>query len=326
MKERAPDIEAPVHIWVVGSTMIDMITYAPRIPDAGQTIVGDAFSLGFGGKGANQAVMAKRLGARVSVINCLGSDVFGDMTIENFLSEGIDTSHVTRTAEVSSGVAPIWVEPNGENRIICVPGANFKIGPEEAAGVIERAEQVDLVLGQLEMLQQTTAAAFQAGHARGAHSVLNPAPSAELIPELLEATDWLVPNEFEFADITSGLLRRSVDPFKPRDVSDAVLRLGVRIAVTLGERGAALCDRHGEVHYVAPPVVTAHDTTGAGDAFVGAFAYGLANGQSEMESLRLGCACAAVSVTRSGTQKSFPRGAELNDARAWAQQPESFEF
>jgi ribokinase len=98
------------------------------------------------------------------------------------------------------------------------------------------------------------------------------------------------------------------------------LRLGVRVVVTLGERGAELCDQHGEVHYVAPPVVTARDTTGAGDAFVGAFAYGLANGRSEMESLRLGCACAAMSVTRTGTQKSFPRGAELVAARAWAQQ------
>jgi ribokinase len=302
--------------------MIDMITYAPRIPSAGQTIVGDAFSLGFGGKGANQAVMARRLGARVSVINCLGSDVFGDMTLENFRSEGIDVSHITRTAEVSSGVAPIWVEPNGSNRIICVPGANFKIGPDEATRVIEQAEQVDLVLGQLEMLQETTAAAFRAGQSRGARCVLNPAPSAELLPELLRATDWLVPNEFEFADIASGLLQRSVDPFQLHDISDVARALGVRVAVTLGERGAALCDRHEEVHYVAPPVVTAHDTTGAGDAFVGAFAYGLASNLSAMQSLRLGCACAAISVRRPGTQKSFPRGAELDAARAWAQNRE----
>src|SRR5579884_3461027 len=104
-----------VNIWVVGSTMIDMITYTKRVPNAGETIIGDTFSLGFGGKGANQSVMARRLGASVAMVNCLGTDVFGDMTIENFQREGIDVSHITRTSDVSSGVAPIWVEPDGTN-------------------------------------------------------------------------------------------------------------------------------------------------------------------------------------------------------------------
>jgi ribokinase len=302
--------------------MIDMITYAPRTPAAGETIVGDTFSLGFGGKGANQAVMARRLGVGVSVISCLGTDVFGDMTIENFRAEGIQVSHVARTAGVSSGVAPIWVEPDGTNRIIVVPGANLEIGPDEAVRVIEQAEQVDLVLGQLEMRQETTAAAFRAGRERGARCVLNPAPSATLLPALLDATDWLVPNELEFAAIASGLLHRSVDPFEPGDIADVARRLGVNVVVTLGERGVALFGSDGEVHFVAPPAVTPADTTGAGDAFVGAFAYGLANDWPEMESVRLGCACAATSVTRSGTQKSFPRGEELDIARAWAQQDE----
>jgi ribokinase len=300
--------------------MIDMITYAPRTPSAGETIVGDSFSLGFGGKGANQSVMARRLGATVSVISCLGTDVFGDMTVGNFQAEGIDVSHVTRAAGVSSGVAPIWVEPDGTNRIIVVPGANLEIGPEEAAGIIEQAERVDLVLGQLEMRQETTAAAFRAGRSRGARCVLNPAPSADLIPELLEATDWIVPNEHEFADIVSGLLRRSVDPSRTEDVAAAAQQLGVRVVVTLGEQGAALCDPKGKVQRVTPPAVAATDTTGAGDAFVGAFAYGLAGGWSEMEAVRLGCACAAMSVTRPGTQKSFPRGEEMDVARAWAKE------
>jgi ribokinase len=128
-----------------------------------------------------------------------------------------------------------------------------------------------------------------------------------------------VPNELEFAEIASKHVQRHVDPFLPQDIADLAQRLGVRIVVTLGERGAALCGRDGQVEYVAPPAVTAYDTTGAGDAFVGAFAYALAGGQSELEAVRLGCACAAMSVTRSGTQKSFPRGEELDMARSWGQ-------
>jgi ribokinase len=308
-----------MNIWVVGSTMIDMIAYANRIPGPGETVVGQRFQMGFGGKGANQAVMARRLGADVGIINCLGTDVFGDQTIENFQSLGIDTRFVTRTAQVSSGVAPIWVEPNGTNRIICVPGANFAMGPEESSAAIHEAERVDLVLGQFEMLQETTAGAFRAARERGAPTVLNPAPAAPPLPELLRATDWLVPNEVEFAEIATPIIGRPADARRPRDVADLADTLGLRVVVTIGEKGAALCRAGGEVEYIPPPRVQAVDTTGAGDAFVGAFCYGLAGGMTEEEAVRLGCACAALSVTRPGTQISFPQGDELDRARTWAQ-------
>jgi ribokinase len=307
-----------MNIWVVGSTMIDMIAYSDRVPGPGETVVGQRFQMGFGGKGANQAVMARRLGAEVGIINCLGTDVFGDQTVENFESLGIDTRFVTRTSDVSSGVAPIWVEPNGTNRIICVPGANFAMGPDEARHAIERAETVDLVLGQFEMLQETTAAAFEAGRARGAVTVLNPAPAAAPRPDLLAQTDWLVPNELEFADIATPIIGRAADAARPRDVADLATALGLRVVVTIGERGAALCRPDGAVDYIEPPTVQAVDTTGAGDAFVGAFCYGLAGAMSEAEAVRLGCACAALSVTRPGTQMSFPEGGDLDRARAWA--------
>jgi ribokinase len=311
--------EQSIDIWVVGSTMIDMITYSKRIPNAGETIVGDRFDLGFGGKGANQAVMARRLGASVGMVDCLGTDVFGDMTIANFAREGIDTTFITRTSEVSSGVAPIWVEPNGTNRIICVPGANFSLTPEEAADAIQRAPRMDLVVGQFEILQETTAGAFRAARERGVPCVLNPAPAAPPNADLLAVTDWLVPNEVEFADIATGILGRLADPFISADIADLAGMLGLRMVVTLGERGAALCHANGDVQYIEPPAVTAVDTTGAGDAFVGAFSYGLASGLGEVQAVRLGCACAASSVTRPGTQASFPRGEDLTRARAWAE-------
>jgi ribokinase len=310
-----------MNIWVVGSTMIDMIAYSDRIPGPGETVVGQDFQMGFGGKGANQAVMARRLGAEVGIINCLGTDIFGDQTIENFESLGIDTRFVTRADGVSSGVAPIWVEPSGTNRIICVPGANFAMGPDESAAAVEAAEAVDLVLAQFEMLQETAASAFRAGRARGAITVLNPAPAAAPLPELLAQTDWLVPNELEFADIATPIIGRRADAGRAQDVTDLAKALGLRVVVTIGEKGAALCRAGGEVEYIPPPAVQAVDTTGAGDAFVGAFCYGLAGGMSEDEAVRLGCACAALSVTKPGTQRSFPEGEDLDRARAWARDP-----
>jgi len=313
------DSDGPT-ICVVASTMTDMISYLPRMPNAGETIVGNGFTLGFGGKGANQAVMARRLGAVVHAIGCLGTDVFGDATVDNFRREKINISGIRRSAEASSGVAPIWVEPDGSNRIIVVPGANLLLTPEEAADSVRRAERVDVVLGQLEMLQESTTAAFQAGRERGAVCVLNPAPASSLTADLLDATDWLVPNEGEFADIGRVAMGRTLDAAQPRDVAALARNLGVRLIVTLGERGAVLCNPDFVEQYVSPPTVQVVDTTGAGDAFVGAFCYGLASGLPELHALRLGCACAAISVTRPGTQLSFPRGEELDWARQWAAQ------
>ena len=271
--------------------MVDLIAYADRLPTRGETVVGRTFALGFGGKGANQAVMASRLGARVSIVNCLGLDVFGDMTLENFEREGIDVTHVTRTAEAASGVAPIWVEPDGANRIIVVPGANERLRPEDAARALVEADTVDVVLGQLEIAEDVTAAAFAAGRERGALTVLNPAPAAILDPTLLAATDWLVPNEVE-----AGVLAPTLS---------ALAALGPRVVVTLGERGAAMLGADGESFEIPAERVDAVDTTGAGDAFVGAFAYGLATGMAAEAAVGLGCACATASVRRPGTQSSF---------------------
>src|SRR5262245_43092628 len=232
--------------------MIDLVAYADRLPARGETVVGRTFALGFGGKGANQAVMASRLGTRVSIVNCLGEDVFGDMTLENFEREGIDVTHVTRTAAAASGVAPIWVEPDGANRIIVVPGANGHLCPDDAARAIAEAGAVDVVLGQVESAQDVTAAAFAAARERGALTVLNPAPAAILAPALLAATDWLVPNEVEAAALAP--------------TTTALAALGPRLVVTLGERGASLLDADGRVVEIAAERVDAVDTTEVGRA------------------------------------------------------------
>lgn len=233
----------------------------------------------------------------------------------------IDVSGVTRTSRASSGIASIWVEPTGANRIVVVPGSNLLLEPGQAASFIRAVGHVDLVLGQFEMLQEPTEAAFRAGHERGALSVLNSAPAAHISPGLLAATDWLVVNKVEFAEIGSATLDRIVDAQAPEDTVELARRLSVRLVVTLGDQGAALCTHDFHVRFVAPPRVEAIDTTGAGDAFVGAFALDLASGLPEVEAVRLGCACAALSVTRLGTHVSFPRAREVDTARAWASNP-----
>jgi len=287
-------------IAVVGSTMIDLIAYASRVPAAGETIPGDDFHLGFGGKGANQAVMARLLGAEVAMVNALGDDVFGDMTLRNFEAFGIDTAHVTRVAG-PSGVAPIWVEPDGTNRIICVAGANAAMTPSASAAAIAALLPLEVVLGELEIPQPVTTAAFTAARARGVVTILNPAPAAEIEAELLAVADWLIPNETEFARLAGASSAATDD-----EIRTYAAATGTRIVVTLGSRGAALLGEDGVVHRIPAPDVRAIDTTGAGDAFVGAFAYGLASGLGELAAVRLGVRCASDSVLRPGTQSSFP--------------------
>jgi ribokinase len=296
----SPERSEPV-IAVVGSLNIDLVAYTARVPAAGETVIGDRFQMGFGGKGANQAVMAARLGARVSMVGALGDDVYAGMTLENLARQDVDATHVARVAG-SSGVAPIWVEPDGTNRIIVVPGANGAVDPQAAAGALRSIGRVDAVIGQLEIPQRVTAEAFRAARELGAVTILNPAPAAALDDELVAGADWLIPNETEFA-ILAGLDR--VDPSDDAAFVAFAGRIRPRLAITLGSRGAAVVTAAGSVERVPAVPVTPVDTTGAGDAFVGAFAFGLAAGLDELAAVRLGIACASDSVTRPGTQSSF---------------------
>ncbi len=289
-------------ILVVGSTMIDLIAYADRLPEAGETLLGTDFRMGFGGKGANQAVAAARFGARLALVNTVGDDGYGAETLANLEAQGVDTGYVQRVPG-SSGVAPIWVDGAGMNRIIIVPGANLHVPPElgvEAVAAVAPA----VVVGQFEIPQPVTAAAFAAARAARVTTVLNPAPAADIDAALLAATDWLVPNEHEFALIGGGPLDADEETQDAR-IEALGARLAVALVVTLGDRGAAILPRGGRVTRVPAVPVSAVDTTGAGDAFVGAFAVGLAEGWDAVDAARLGCAFAADSVTRPGTQASF---------------------
>ena len=287
-------------IVVVGSMNTDLIAYVRRAPGPGETVIGHRFQSGFGGKGANQAAMARLLGADVAFVGALGEDAYADLTLENFRRLGIDAAGVMRVPG-SSGVAPIWVEDDGTNRIIVVPGANDLLTPDHAAAAVAARDRVDVAVGQFEVPQAATAAAFAAARARGAITILNPAPAATIASDLLAVTDWLIPNESEFAALagTAG------------EAGDDALRafaagLGVRLVVTLGASGAALVGANGAVTRLPARAVTAIDTSGAGDAFVGAFAVGIAMGWPETDAVALGLACASDSVTRPGTQASFP--------------------
>ena len=290
-------------ITVVGSIMIDMISYVPRLPNAGETLIGGRFEIGFGGKGANQAVMSRRLGASVRMIACVGTDAFGDQAVANLVSQGIDAHFVYRS-HAATGVAPIWVEADGTNRIAVIPGANDDMDPEQVAKIVH-AQPSQVVIGQLEVPQPVTLAAFGAARAAGSVTMLNPAPAAEIDPELLAVTDWLIPNETEFVSLESSRLRTEVGSVSDDHVLALAASIPPRLLVTLGEAGALIVE-DGNAMRLPAPLSQVVDTTGAGDAFVGAFGYGLASGLAPADAMSLALRCASFSVSRLGTQSSFP--------------------
>jgi ribokinase len=289
-------------IAVVGSAMIDLTAYAKVIPAPGQTLEGNLFTTGFGGKRANQAVIAAHCGAQVHFIGKLGNDLFGDSIAENFKKLGIGSQFLERS-DTPNGVAHIWVDSNGENRIIIIPGANYEIESKKAVDAIESIADLAVVVAQCEIKQEVTLAAFSAAKARGCVTILNPAPYQPLSKELLDVTDWIIPNETEFKEL-----------YGQGPTSDEVLkgfRPGKNSIVTLGSEGAVLIASDGDLTRVGAPKVNAVDTTGAGDAFVGTFAFGLASGKSPEDAMKLGIKVASMSVTLKGAQSSYPSQAEI---------------
>lgn len=292
----------PAVIAVVGSAMMDLTAYAQILPEPGQTLAGQHFTTGFGGKGANQAVMAAHCGAEVHFIGKLGEDVFGGSILDNFVKVGINTDYVERS-KTPTGVAHIWVDGDGENRIIIIPGANHEIEIEKAVDAINSIKDLSIVVAQCEIKQEVTLNAFRAAKARGCTTILNPAPYQEISPELLELCDWIIPNETEFREL-SGQLPTSDEILKS-------FRPGKNSIVTLGSQGAVYISPDGQLTKVSAPKVTAVDTTGAGDAFVGAFACSLASGSDPVSAMTLGIKVASFSVTRKGAQSSYPDQAEI---------------
>ncbi len=298
-------------ICVAGSANIDLTFHTPRFPRPGETVAGTAFHRGFGGKGANQAVMAARLGAEVTMIGKVGRDAFGADVIANLKAEGIATTHLQGDETCATGVASILVDAAANNCILVVPGANAALTPADVRTAACAIEAADVLLGQLETPVNATLEAFRIARTAGVRTVLNPAPAVASLPgELLRLTDLFVPNETE-AELFTGT--RVGSPAEAEAVGRRLLALPDRpgaVIVTLGSRGAVLVDGAGAQH-VRPVPVQAVDTSGAGDALIGSLAVFWAQGRPLPDALRLAGAAAALSVTRPGTQASFPRWAEL---------------
>jgi ribokinase len=297
-------------IAVVGSNMVDLVTYVNRMPIRGETIEAPSFEMGHGGKGANQAIAAAKLGASVVMVTKVGDDMFAENTIKNFERFGVDTTYVGRVAGRSSGVAPIVVEPSGENSILIVKGANSDLLPADVERAAEDLKACDLILLQLEVPLETVYAAIAFGARHGVKTLLNPAPATpELDPNKIRDANFLVPNETELAILT-GMPVESESEIAAAARSLIAKGIGT-VIVTMGSRGALLTTPT-QVERIAPIRVTPVDTTGAGDAFVGSFARYFAAGLNVEAALDKAVRYAADSVTRRGTQKAYAMEPEFD--------------
>jgi ribokinase len=289
-------------IAVVGSANIDLTTFADRFPKPGETIFGQNFHLGFGGKGANQAVAARLCGADVCMVARVGSDLFGPATIENFGKLGIDSTYVKQVEGLSSGVAPIFVEPNGQNRILVVKGANDAIKPSDVDDAADLLRSVDCIVLQFEIPVETVYYTIRFARKHGIRCILNPAPAQAIDMKALEGLDYFVPNESEAEAITGMSVKTTQDA---NACAQKLVDNGIRrVIITLGANGSLLASREG-TEYIAPFAVQSVDSTGAGDAFIGSFAVFLGEGVSEIEAVLRANLYAALSTTGVGTQKSF---------------------
>lgn len=293
---------------VIGSANMDMVVRAPRIPKPGETVVGSQFVMVAGGKGANQAVAAARLGAHVTFVARVGNDIFGNTNLKGYEEEGIDCRFVVRDEQTPSGVALIAVDAEGQNAIVVAPGANSRLSPED----VERAEgciaEADVLIAQLEVPLETVLYTTKLARKHGKSMILNPAPapSQPLPPELLRHVDVLTPNETEAQQICNAPSHAS-----PESLGQALQALGVPVVIiTLGGEGVLLLDEKGARRMPAFSV-QAIDTTAAGDAFAGALAVALAEGKSREQAVQFAQRVAALSVTRLGAQPSLPYRAEV---------------
>ncbi len=295
-------------IAVIGSANTDLTTFTDAFPRPGETLFGKNFELGFGGKGANQAVAARLCGAEVLMVAKVGGDLFGRATIDNFASFGIDTTHVQLVADAPTGVAPIFVGPDGQNRIIVVKGANDRLTPADVDAAAADLRDVDAIILQFEIPLATVYHSIRFARAHNIRCIVNPAPAVPAELTALSGADLFIPNESEAEQITGLPVHSEADA---RACAAALLARGFpRVVITLGARGSLLADAAGQ-RLVPAFAVESIDTSGAGDAFIGSLAVFLAEGVAEQEALSRANLYAALSTTRIGTQKSFARRADF---------------
>ena len=296
-------------VCVVGACNLDLISYVPRLPRMGETLHGNRFHMGFGGKGANQAVMAAKLGGDVAMVTKLGQDVFGENTLKNFKSWGVNTQHVHFTDQAFSGVAPIAVDPAGHNSIIIVTGANDLLTVAEIEAARPAIAAARILVCQLEIPLEINLAALRVASQEGVKTIFNPAPARpELPPELYRLSDIFCPNESE-TELLTGMSTKTLA--EAEKAARVLIERGPAIVIlTLGERGSLLVTGDNTEH-VPVATVKALDTTGAGDAFVGSLAFFLAAAIPLTDAIKRANAIAATSVQSSGTQTSFPAAKDL---------------
>ena len=296
-------------IAVIGSATVDLVTRIPRMPDAGETLEGLSFSTGFGGKGANQAVAAAKLGASVLMVAKVGDDAFGASVLQNLQSTGVDTRHVSVAVGVSTGVAPIFVEPSGQNRVIIVKGGNGLLRPTDIDAASGDLKDCQLLILQLEIPLETVYHAIAFGARYDIPVILNTAPAtAELDLTRLNSLAFLVANESELALLSGHAIADAQDAEK---AARMLIAGGIgSVIVTLGDKGAVWVTSHSAIAVPALSVV-ANDTTGAGDAFIGCFARYYAEADDVTTALTKAAAYAADSITRPGAQQSYASAAEF---------------
>jgi ribokinase len=299
------------HIVVVGSTNLDLVVSAMRNPNVGETLLGTRFDIFTGGKGANQAVAAARLGHPVYMIGKLGSDVFSAQMLEDLRVAGVSTDQIGMVPG-HSGVALIITADSGQNSIIIVPGANDQLLPQDVEENRSLIENAGVILTQLETPLTTTEALVNIAWSSGAPLILDPTPARHLPPHLLRKVAWITPNETE-----AQLLARSTSSpsseLELRQLAEYFMSLGPQnVLLKLGERGAYLATREGLRASIPAYAVRVADTTAAGDAFNGAFAVALARGSSPIDAAYFASAVAAISVTRRGALPSMPAQADVD--------------
>jgi ribokinase len=290
-------------IVVVGSSNMDLVVKSPRIPAVGETILGEDFIMTPGGKGANQAVAAAKLGAEVYLVAKLGDDIFAEQSLKNFEKEGVHTEYVIRTREAPSGVALITVDHSGDNVIVVAPGANQRLSPEDVGRARAAIVSSGAVVAQLEVPLETVEFAARLAHSSGVPFILDPAPARKLSPGLLAMVDVLKPNETE-AQILTGV--EVTNENSARIAAQELLECGVKaVIITMGAKGFLLATSE-RAEFVPAVKVKAVDATAAGDAFTGSLAVGLAQGKTLRDAALFANHVAALSVMKMGAQSSMP--------------------
>ncbi|MCO4204451.1 ribokinase [Aeromonas taiwanensis] len=298
-------------IAVIGSNMVDLITYTHKMPKEGETLEAPDFKMGCGGKGANQAVASAKLGSKVMMMTKVGDDIFADSTVFNLESFGINTKYVEKVKGMSSGVAPIFVNPSSSNSILIIKGANNYLLPEDIDRAEEDLKKCKLIVLQLEIKLETVYHAIDFGRKHGIKVLLNPAPALpNLNIEYACKCDFFVPNETEL-EILTGMKVNTIDNI--RTAAKVLLNKGLRnIIVTMGEKGSLWMSQTDELHVPAIKV-NAVDTSGAGDAFIGCFSHYYCESNNIELAMRKASLYASYSVMGKGTQTSYPTIEKFSD-------------